>query len=122
MERVMISASWTARGLSGLWLLFCEASKNPTPLHFTRYALIISFLLVAENVLQTLVSFILLRPHSTEVNAPLLPATSHVRVQVEETRLELLKWIGKPWLVIRQETGFDPLEGWALKEVGDRKL
>ena len=76
----------------------------------------------AKNVLQTLVSSILLRPHPTEVNAPLLPATSHVRVQVEEARLELLKWIGKRWLVIRQEKGFDPLEGWALKEISDRKL
>ena len=62
-------------------------------------------------VLQTLVSFILLRPHPTEVNTPLLPAISHVRVQVEQARLELLKWIGKRWLVIRQEKGFDFLEG-----------
>ena len=65
-------------------------------------------------------SAILLRPHPTDVNAPLLPATSHVRVQVEQTRLELLKWIGKRWLAIRQERGFDPLEGWALKEISDR--
>jgi hypothetical protein len=63
------------------------------------------------NFLQTLVSSNLLRPHPTEVNAPLLPATSQVRVQVEQTRLELLKWIGKRWLVIRQEKGFEPLEG-----------
>lgn len=47
----------------------------------------------AKNVLQTLVSSILLHPHPTEVNASLLPAASHVRVQVEEARLELLKWI-----------------------------
>ena len=46
--RVMVSASGTARGSSGLWLLFCAASKNPTPLHFTRYAFIISFLLVLK--------------------------------------------------------------------------
>ena len=46
--------------------------------------------------------------------------TSHVRVQVEQTRLELLKRIGKPWFGIRQERGFDPLEGWALKEISDR--
>ncbi|KAF8881150.1 hypothetical protein CPB84DRAFT_1851646 [Gymnopilus junonius] len=67
----------------------------------------------------TLVSSILLRPHPTEPTATLLAATSHVRVQVEQTRLELLKWIGKRWLVIRQEKGFDPLEGWALKEISD---
>jgi hypothetical protein len=75
-----------------------------------------------KNVLQTLVSSILLRPPPTKVNAPLLPATSHVHVQVEEARLELLKWIGKRWLVIRQERGFDPLEGWALTEISDRSL
>jgi hypothetical protein len=44
----------------------------------------------AKNVLQTLVSSILLRPHSTEVNASRLPATSHVRVQVEGVRLKFL--------------------------------
>ena len=44
----------------------------------------------AKNVLQTLVSSILLRPHPTEVNASLLPATSHVRVQVEGVRLKFL--------------------------------
>jgi hypothetical protein len=55
-----------------------------------------------------------------DVNAPLLQATSHIRVQVEQTRLELLKWIGKHWLGIRQERGFDALEGWALKEISDR--
>ncbi|KIM37117.1 hypothetical protein M413DRAFT_31068 [Hebeloma cylindrosporum] len=52
----------------------------------------------APSLYQTLVSSILLRPHPTEVNAPLLPATSHVRVQ---------------------EKGFDPLEGWALEEISD---
>jgi hypothetical protein len=31
----------------------------------------------------------------------------------EQTRLELLKWIGKHWLGICQERGFDALEGWA---------
>ncbi|TFK37914.1 hypothetical protein BDQ12DRAFT_631641 [Crucibulum laeve] len=73
----------------------------------------------AAGVYQTLVSAILLRPHPTEPNAPLLSATSHIRVQVEQARLELLKWIGKRWIGIRQEKGFDPLEGWALKEISD---
>jgi len=67
------------------------------------------------------VSAILLRPHPTEVDAPHLPATSHIRVQVEQTRLELLKWIGHKWLAIRHDRGFDPLDGWALKEISDRK-
>lgn len=73
----------------------------------------------AAPLYQTLVSSILLRPHPTEANAPLLSATSHIRVQVEQTRLELLKWIGKRWIAIRQERGFDPLDGWALKEISD---
>lgn len=71
---------------------------------------------------QTLVSSILLRPHPTEINAPHLSATSHIHVQVEHTRLELLKWIGKRWLAIRQERAFDSLDGWSLKEISDRKL
>ena len=69
-----------------------------------------------------MVSSILLRPHPTEVNAPQLTAKSHIRDQVEQTRLELLKWIGHRWLAIRQERGFDLLEGWALKEISDRTL
>jgi hypothetical protein len=31
-----------------------------------------------------------------------------------------LKWIGKNWLGIHQEWGFDALKGWALKEISDR--
>ncbi|KAH6906219.1 hypothetical protein BKA70DRAFT_439528 [Coprinopsis sp. MPI-PUGE-AT-0042] len=73
----------------------------------------------AANVYQTLVSSILLRPHPNEENAPLLSATSPIRTTVESTRLELLRWIGKRWIGIRQEGGFDALEGWALKEISD---
>ncbi|KAF8808337.1 hypothetical protein BYT27DRAFT_7337833 [Phlegmacium glaucopus] len=90
------------RGLNGRWLLFYEELKMGMPLLYTR-----------------LVSSILLRPHPMDVNAPLLPATLDVRVQIKQTRLELLKWIGKHWLAIRQECGFDPLERWALKEISD---
>ncbi|KAF6748133.1 hypothetical protein DFP72DRAFT_581783 [Ephemerocybe angulata] len=68
---------------------------------------------------QTLVSSILLRPHPTEETEPMLSATSGMRGIVEETRLELLKWIGKRWIGIRQDRGFDELEGWALKEISD---
>ncbi|KAF9030400.1 hypothetical protein BJ165DRAFT_1535704 [Panaeolus papilionaceus] len=73
----------------------------------------------APSVYQTLVSSILLRPHPTEGNASMLSATSHIRVQVEQTRVELLKWIGKRWLEIRNARGFDALDGWALKEISD---
>lgn len=47
----------------------------------------------------------------------MLSGTSHIRVQVEETRMDVLKWIGKRWLGIRQEGGFDDLDGWAIKEI-----
>ena len=47
----------------------------------------------------------------------LLPATLPIRSQVEQARLELLKWIGKRWLGIRQECSFDALE---VKEINDR--
>ncbi|KAH9478923.1 hypothetical protein JR316_0009386 [Psilocybe cubensis] len=73
----------------------------------------------AAALYQTLVSSILLRPHPTDVTAPMLPVTSHVHVQVEQTRVELLRWIGKHWLEVRMEKGFDVLEGWALKEISD---
>ncbi|KAG6870018.1 hypothetical protein C0993_005359, partial [Termitomyces sp. T159_Od127] len=73
----------------------------------------------AASLYQTLVSSILLRPHPTETDVPILSPTSHVRIQVEQTRVDLLKWIGKRWLGIRQEGGFDQLEGWALKEISD---
>ncbi|EPQ52000.1 hypothetical protein GLOTRDRAFT_140479 [Gloeophyllum trabeum ATCC 11539] len=71
----------------------------------------------AGLVYQTLVSSILLRPHATETDQTMLSSTSHVRVQVEETRVEVLKWLRKRWLGVRQEGGFDNLEGWALKEI-----
>ncbi|PPQ89789.1 hypothetical protein CVT25_008168 [Psilocybe cyanescens] len=73
----------------------------------------------APALYQTLVSSILLRPHPTDISAPMLPVTSHVHVQVEQARIELLKWIGKRWLDVRMERGFDCLEGWALKEISD---
>ena len=74
----------------------------------------------AAMLYQTLVSAILLKPHPTEEREPMLSATSQVRALVEETRLEVLKYIKKKWLMVRQESGFDELEGWALKEISDR--
>lgn len=66
---------------------------------------------------QTLVSAILLRPHPTEPNESLLSSTSQIRVQVEQTRMDLLRWLRRRWVGVRQEGGFDTLEGWALKEI-----
>ena len=68
------------------------------------------------------VSSILLRPHPTDVNAPLSPATSCVPLSVFKlNKRDLnLKWIRKRWLGIRQGHGFDSLEGWASREISDR--
>lgn len=49
----------------------------------------------------------------------MLASTSHIRVQVEEARMDILRWIGKRWVSVRQEGGFDDLEGWAIKEISD---
>ncbi|KAK2459858.1 hypothetical protein APHAL10511_008122 [Amanita phalloides] len=68
---------------------------------------------------QTLVSSILLRPSSTDPTQVMLSTTSHIRVQVEQTQADILARIGKRWLNIRQEGGFDDLEGWAIKEISD---
>ncbi|KAF9242262.1 hypothetical protein BU15DRAFT_86859 [Melanogaster broomeanus] len=71
----------------------------------------------AATVYQTLVSSILLRPHATETDSTMLSQTSHIRSQVEETRLDLVRWLRKRWMGIRQEGGFDALEGWSIKEI-----
>ncbi|KIJ15860.1 hypothetical protein PAXINDRAFT_176366 [Paxillus involutus ATCC 200175] len=71
----------------------------------------------APTVYQTLVSSILLRPHATETDATMLCQNSHLRAQVEEARLDLVRWIKKRWMGIRQEGGFDSLEGWSVKEI-----
>lgn len=49
----------------------------------------------------------------------MLSPTSHIRVHVEQARMDLLKWIAKRWLNIRQEGAFNELDGWAIKEISD---
>ena len=51
----------------------------------------------------------------------MLSSTSHVRVQVEQTRMDLLRWMRRRWIQVRQEGGFDTLESWAIKEISDGK-
>ncbi|KAF5392915.1 hypothetical protein D9757_000905 [Collybiopsis confluens] len=63
------------------------------------------------------------------MGALLLPPTSHVRIQVEEARLEVLRWMsaGNRWKEIRDQGGFIGKEGekdgmmesWALQEIAD---
>ncbi|KAI5117741.1 hypothetical protein M0805_004930 [Coniferiporia weirii] len=71
----------------------------------------------AGMLYQTLVSSILLRPHPTEPNESLLSSISQIRVQVEQTRMDLIRWLRRRWVGVRQEGGFDALESWSLKEI-----
>ncbi|KAI0697014.1 hypothetical protein BC835DRAFT_801481 [Cytidiella melzeri] len=66
---------------------------------------------------QTLVSSILLRPHLTEPSQTMLSSTSHVRVQVEQARTDVVRWLKRRWMGVKQECGFDNLDPWALKEI-----
>ncbi|KAJ7185994.1 hypothetical protein C8R46DRAFT_937637 [Mycena filopes] len=82
----------------------------------------------AGRVYQALVNVLLLpHPEPTEEGSfpaqPLLSQTSHVRVQVEQARMDTLMWLkrggrGRADRVAR-EGGFDGVEGWAIREVGD---
>jgi hypothetical protein len=51
----------------------------------------------------------------------MLSPTSLIRQRVEDTRVELLKWMKKRWVSIRTEGGFDNLDPWALKEISHGK-
>jgi hypothetical protein len=64
---------------------------------------------------------ILLHPHASDPNATMLVPTSLIRQKVEETRVELLRWMKKRWVAIRMEGGFDNLDSWALKEISHGK-
>jgi hypothetical protein len=65
---------------------------------------------------QTLVN-ILLRPHLTDEDAAMLSTTSHIRVQVEDARADLIRYIRKRWMGMHQQGGFDGLEGSVIKEI-----
>lgn len=71
----------------------------------------------AGVVYQVLVSSILLRPHPIEAGQTLLSSISQIRIQVEDTRMDVIRWLRRRWVGVRQEGGFDNLESWALKEI-----
>lgn len=73
----------------------------------------------AALIYQALVSSILLRPHPTESDQAMLSSTSYIRVQVEQARMDVLTFLRKRWLAVKQEGGFDDMEGWAVKEIAD---
>lgn len=79
----------------------------------------VSLVFVSSYFLQTVVSSILIRPHATERDSTMLSSNSQIRIRVEEARVDILKWMRKRWVGIREEGGFDTLEGWALKEISD---
>ena len=68
---------------------------------------------------QALVSAVLLRPHPRESDKSLLSSTSQIRIQVEQTRLDILRMIRRCWVSIRQEGGFDNMETWVTAEISD---
>ncbi|PAV14700.1 hypothetical protein PNOK_0977800 [Pyrrhoderma noxium] len=68
---------------------------------------------------QALVSVVLLRPHPQESDKSLLSSTSQIRVQVEQTRLDILCMIRRRWVSIRQEGGLDNMETWVTAEISD---
>ncbi|OSC97361.1 hypothetical protein PYCCODRAFT_1481331 [Trametes coccinea BRFM310] len=71
----------------------------------------------AAMAYQALVDSVLLRPHPTDPDAAMLSATSHVRVQVEQARMDIIRYIRRRWVTIRQEDGFAGLAPWAAQEI-----
>ncbi|KAI0071874.1 hypothetical protein K474DRAFT_1668508 [Panus rudis PR-1116 ss-1] len=71
----------------------------------------------AAMLYQTLVGAILLKPHPEEPTQSMLSSTSHVRVQVEQTRMDVIRWLRRRWIGAKQEGGFDNLQDWALQEI-----
>ncbi|KAF7366200.1 hypothetical protein MVEN_00497100 [Mycena venus] len=82
----------------------------------------------AGHVYQALVDVLLLpHPEPTEEGSflpqPLLSQTSHVRMQVEQARFDVLQWFkrGGSGRAVRvaQKGGLDRVEAWAIREISD---
>ncbi|KAI8969757.1 hypothetical protein BD414DRAFT_255022 [Trametes punicea] len=71
----------------------------------------------AAMAYQALVDSVLLRPHPTDPEAAMLSSTSHIRVQVEQARMDIIRYIRRRWVTIRQEDGFAGLAPWAAQEI-----
>ncbi|KAG8859862.1 hypothetical protein FRB91_006288 [Serendipita sp. 411] len=72
----------------------------------------------APRVYQTLVSSVLLRPNPSDASTTILPTNSPVRARVEETRMEIIRWLRKHWMNVKLAGGFDSLQTWSLTEIG----
>jgi len=46
----------------------------------------------------------------------MLSSTFAIRSQVEETRMDILRWLRKRW-VVWQNGVFNALQGWAVREI-----
>ncbi|KAI0760008.1 hypothetical protein C8Q74DRAFT_1293309 [Fomes fomentarius] len=73
----------------------------------------------AAMAYQAVVDLVLLKPHPTDPEAALLSSTSHVRVQAEQARMDIIRYIRRRWLTIKQDDGFAGLEPWAAKEIAN---
>ncbi|RDX40304.1 hypothetical protein OH76DRAFT_1490393 [Lentinus brumalis] len=71
----------------------------------------------APMAYQAVVDSVLLRPHPADPEAALLSSTSHVRVQAEQARMDIVRYIRRRWLTIKQDDGFAGMEPWAAKEI-----
>jgi hypothetical protein len=47
----------------------------------------------------------------------MLSSTSHIKIQTEQTRVDVVKWLRRRWVSVKQAGGFDKLEAWSLKEL-----
>lgn len=75
----------------------------------------------APLVYQTLFSAVLNHPHPIESDQVLLLYGSPIRIAVEHTRADTLRWLRKNWVEVRRKRSFEWLEDWALKEISDRE-
>jgi hypothetical protein len=67
-------------------------------------------ILAVQLMVLQVVSSILLRPHTTDMDT-ILSSTSTICVQVEEVQVDIPQWLCKRWVGVRQEGGFKPLKG-----------
>lgn len=47
----------------------------------------------------------------------MFPAASHIVIQAEKTRLEVIRWLRGRWVDVKRAGGFDTIAGWSLKEL-----
>ena len=47
----------------------------------------------------------------------MLSAKSHTRIQTERALVDIVKWLRRRWVSVKQAGGFNNLQGWSLKEL-----